>query len=230
MNKKILAIMLLLAAATTYLALTYFKETALTTKSSYKKIESLDKEITNQQHTTTHTEKERGLDLDSASFTIDQPKQSIAPIAEKVTVKEPEIKKTKRTRKPKPASESESSEEEPEKIKEKIAEEKVQVFEENMEHLQKQADEELSRMSPEERAEAEENMAQVQKNMAETMERLEKMSPEERAEELKKMEEEKNKVMEVLEKENPEAYKMFKSMEEMGDALQDLPLAQKNNE
>lgn len=108
--------------------------------------------------------------------------------------------------------------------REKRAEDKVKVFEDNMEQLQKQADEELSKMSPEERAEVERNMEEVQAKMAETMERLEKMSPEERERELQKMEEEKNKVMEVLEKENPEAYKMFKSMEEMGDALDDLPL------
>ena len=92
----------------------------------------------------------------------------------------------------------------------------------NLKNLQKKADIELNEMSPAARKKTEQQMASVQRNIKETIARLEAMAPEERNAELKKMQAQSDKVMTQLKKENPDAYKTFKSMEKMGDAMENL--------
>lgn len=88
--------------------------------------------------------------------------------------------------------------------------------------LQKTADAELSSMSPDERKKTELQMANVQKKVQQTMNRLATMSPAEKTREFEKMQHQHDAVMQKLQKENPEAYKTLKSMETMGEAMENL--------
>ena len=105
----------------------------------------------------------------------------------------------------------------PEPLKKEITlskKEKLDKFAKNMEGLQKQAEDEWSKMSSEEREEAEQQVEVFQHNFQEEIERLSQLSPEE-------VEREKHEAMVKLERENPEAYQAVKSMEDMFMGLAD---------
>lgn len=92
--------------------------------------------------------------------------------------------------------------------------ERLDKFAKNMEDIQKQAEDEWSKMSSAEREEAEQQVAIFQDNFQNEIERLSQLSPEE-------VEREKYEAMAKLEQENPEAYQAVKSMEEMFMGLAD---------
>ncbi len=109
---------------------------------------------------------------------------------------------------PKKFTEAKKQAPEPIKHEKPSKQAKLDKFAKNMEGIQKQAEDEWSKMSSEEQAETEEQVELFQHNFQSEIERLSHLSPEE-------VEMEKQAAMAKLEIENPEAYQAVRSMEDM---------------